>query len=407
MRTARGSLAILLCAAALAGAAAGALAAHFPDVPKWHWAWPHVQGLCDAGIATGYQDGLYGPDQRITRDQMAVFIARASGWVHLDDDMTASPPLFSDVPAGFWAGAAIQACLDNNIVQGYADGAYRPRGAVTRDQMAVFIARAKGWVFLQDDMTASPALFPDVPAGFWAGTAVQACLYHGVLQGYPDGFYRPRALLTRGQMAVFICRAFDLPIPPQPHHITQHFPLALGDRWTHRLSADAASADSSVVGLTDLDGQAFSRIAHSLLLAARSRTGFTYWRAAPDGLRLGALDSPELGYLTTEPLLCIPNGLHPGDQGAQTVTVYRSGYPQGEGTFTYRFAGLEEVDVPAGAFPDCMKLELSGEGPGLGVLNATVWLAPNVGLIKVDTRPSGGAYWAQLTQADVGGVTYP
>ncbi|MCJ7750856.1 MAG: S-layer homology domain-containing protein, partial [Armatimonadetes bacterium] len=56
----------------------------------------------------------------------------------------------------------------------------------------------------------APRLFPDVPAGYWAGTAIQACQQHDVVQGYPDGYYRPTATVTRDQMAVYIARAFDL-----------------------------------------------------------------------------------------------------------------------------------------------------------------------------------------------------
>ncbi len=46
------------------------------------------------------------------------------------------------MPAGFWSGVAIKACLDNGVVKGYDDGTYQPGREVTRDQMAVYVARA-------------------------------------------------------------------------------------------------------------------------------------------------------------------------------------------------------------------------------------------------------------------------
>jgi hypothetical protein len=52
--------------------------------------------------------------------------------------------------------------------------------------------------------------FPDVPAGYWAGNAIQACQQHEVVEGYPDGYYRPTATVTRDQMAVYVARAFDV-----------------------------------------------------------------------------------------------------------------------------------------------------------------------------------------------------
>ena len=76
--------------------------------------------------------------------------------------------------------------------------------------MAVFIAQAEDWVSLDDDLATAPQLFLDVPAGYWAGKAIEACVSHGVVQGYPDGFYRPIAAVTRDQMAVYIARAWEL-----------------------------------------------------------------------------------------------------------------------------------------------------------------------------------------------------
>jgi hypothetical protein len=39
---------------------------------------------------------------------------------------------------------------------------------------------------------------------------VQACVTHGVVNGYPDGTYHPERQVTRDQMAVYVARAFGL-----------------------------------------------------------------------------------------------------------------------------------------------------------------------------------------------------
>jgi len=61
-------------------------------------------------------------------------------------------------------------------------------------------------------MNTALQLFPDVPAGYWSGTAIKACLDNGVVKGYPDGKYCPEETCTRGQMAVYIQQAFKLPM---------------------------------------------------------------------------------------------------------------------------------------------------------------------------------------------------
>ena len=49
---------------------------------------------------------------------------------------------FTDVPTDYWAWAQVEACVKDNVVAGYGNGIYAPLVVVTRDQMAVFIARA-------------------------------------------------------------------------------------------------------------------------------------------------------------------------------------------------------------------------------------------------------------------------
>jgi hypothetical protein len=48
----------------------------FPDVDCDFWARKYVQFVKDAGITSGYPDGNYHPEYVVTRDQMAVYVAR-------------------------------------------------------------------------------------------------------------------------------------------------------------------------------------------------------------------------------------------------------------------------------------------------------------------------------------------
>jgi len=51
----------------------------FPDVPADFWSYRHIEYIADQEVAGGYFDGLYHPENYVTRDQMAVFITRAFG----------------------------------------------------------------------------------------------------------------------------------------------------------------------------------------------------------------------------------------------------------------------------------------------------------------------------------------
>ena len=184
----------------------------FPDVPKGSWAYCAISTCQEAGIVGGYQDGSYQPGWPVTRDQMAVYISRAMAGGDANVPSGPATATFSDVPTGYWAYRYVEYAVSRGLVQGYDPTHYLPEVVVDRGQMAVFVSRSQGWVKLGDDMTTAPQLFPDVPAGFWAGTAIQACVDNSVVHGYDDGTYRPAEQVTRDQMAVYIARAFQLPM---------------------------------------------------------------------------------------------------------------------------------------------------------------------------------------------------
>lgn len=52
------------------------------------------------------------------------------------------PPSFADVAADFWAYKQIEYIWSRGVTEGYDDGTYRPDYTCTRDQMAVYVARA-------------------------------------------------------------------------------------------------------------------------------------------------------------------------------------------------------------------------------------------------------------------------
>ena len=195
----------------------GAREGRFSDVPAWglgddglspHWAYYAIQSCADGGVVAGYDDGTYQPGGSVTRDQMAVYIARALAGNDGSVPQFAGAPTFPDVPDTFWALKYVEYAVDQGVVTGYGDGTYHPNLPVDRGQMAVYVARAKGWVAIGDDMTQAPEIFPDVPAGYWAGLAVQECVEHEVVAGYDDGLYRPAQTVTRDQMAMYVARAF-------------------------------------------------------------------------------------------------------------------------------------------------------------------------------------------------------
>jgi uncharacterized repeat protein (TIGR02543 family) len=182
----------------------------FTDVTCDFWAARQIAACFYGGIVAGYWDGTYRPDVVVTRDQMAVYMARALAGS--DSAVPAGPATatFADVPTGHWAFRYVEYCYHEGVVQGYWDG-YHPGEVVSRAQMAVYVARAMaGGDAIVPAGPPSP-YFADVPEAHWAYKYIEYCHTQGVVQGYWDG-YHPDEAVTRAQMAVYVQRAFVLPM---------------------------------------------------------------------------------------------------------------------------------------------------------------------------------------------------
>ncbi len=115
----------------------------FTDVPIDFWAGDYIEELAAEGITAGCGGGMYCPNAPITRAEMAVFLLVAEhgpGWVPPAPTGT----VFSDVPAGHWAGAYIEALASEGITGGCGAGAYCPGSPVSRAEMAVFLTSTFG-----------------------------------------------------------------------------------------------------------------------------------------------------------------------------------------------------------------------------------------------------------------------
>ncbi len=151
------------------------------------------------GMFEGYEDGSFGPENVVTRAEMAVIICTMLYGAGVNVNQFAETNVFTDVPA--WAQGYVNLCSSLGIVAGVGDGKFDPNATVTTAQAVLMLCRALGYFqsaadFGSDWMLAATA----------KGTALGL---------YGDLKLTANAGLTRDNVAELVFNALTKAVPVQ------------------------------------------------------------------------------------------------------------------------------------------------------------------------------------------------
>ncbi|MDR3278073.1 MAG: S-layer homology domain-containing protein, partial [Oscillospiraceae bacterium] len=167
------ALAAILAAATLLSVSGLALAV--PDEITGHWAQETLAQWVDAGYLNGDENGKLLPDKAVTRAEFMAMMNRRVGYTAKADISN-----YADVSPNAWYYGDVAIGVQAGYLNGTSAIAMSPERRITRQEMAVVIARVCG---LEDDAAALNSFadagdFADYAKGP-AGAAVAA----GLLQG--------------------------------------------------------------------------------------------------------------------------------------------------------------------------------------------------------------------------------
>nr|WP_255437451.1 S8 family serine peptidase [Thalassobacillus sp. CUG 92003] len=111
---------------------------------------------------------------------------------------------FSDIKPKAWYYPHVRDLYNQDIVNGFANGTYKPLGDITREQVVTMIGRALG---LDGEKRDTP--FPDVDEDAFSSGYITSAVEAGIIEGHPDGSFGPKQKIKRQDVAVIIHRAFD------------------------------------------------------------------------------------------------------------------------------------------------------------------------------------------------------
>ena len=180
----KGIIVPAVCLSILASTPGAIYAANFSDADM-HWAKNAITIWADHGVIQGF-DGLFRPDDTITRAEMAVMIDRIMNYQETAENT------FEDLPES-WYTEAVLKLVKQGVMQGH-DNQIRPEDPVTREESLVMLARALG---IEGTDSRAVSFTDSSNISGWAASAIQAMAERGFINGYEDGSFRPQDNMTR------------------------------------------------------------------------------------------------------------------------------------------------------------------------------------------------------------------
>ena len=165
-----------------------------------HWAKDYITKCYEKGLVNGFDDNSFKPDKKITRAELTTLIVKL---LSLSTDAECD---FSDVGKNAWYYQSIAQAYSAGIINGY-DGVFKPEENITRQDMAVIIARSlayKGIKLSGESVFDDSAFISD-----YARESVSALAKSGIITGDNNKF-RPLDSLTRAEAATIIYRVNDM-----------------------------------------------------------------------------------------------------------------------------------------------------------------------------------------------------
>ncbi len=210
-------------------------AGKYTDVPADSWYTEYINYLSDKGIVNGKTSSIFEPQSSVTRAEFVKMIAgladadipKYTGAAAIsyengtdigtadrfdpsdslegsDSDSAAgktySISQFDDVKPDSWYAPYVAWAAQKGIVKGVSDSQFHPDGNITRQDMAVILARfADSEGIRLSDGAAAETFKDSADIASYAQTAVTAMQKAGIIGGIGDGSFAPRQNASRSE----------------------------------------------------------------------------------------------------------------------------------------------------------------------------------------------------------------
>lgn len=185
------------------GAAANVNSQQYPDVYDSYWASCDINRLTEQCVLEGYPDGMFKPNRKVSRAEMATMIVKG---YNLDTTCDCDTLTFKDVPKSHWAHDYITKGALENMIAGKTTDKFFPNENITRAEALTIMS--KGLNCPMDEAKANEILaqYKDgskVPC--WARECVAKAIENGALKNERNqDFIRPNDKTTRAEASAML-----------------------------------------------------------------------------------------------------------------------------------------------------------------------------------------------------------
>ena len=199
----------------------------FSDVKKGYPNYEEIMELRDKGFISGYPDGTFRPNEKITRKHAAALLDKALNL----PEVSSSKVKYKDVPLNHPNYKAIMKLTHAGIFSGDNKGNFNPDASITRVEMAKVMDIA----FDLDIYDYHH--FNDVSSAYWGYLHVQALAANGITKGNLGNFM-PGEPITRAHYSLFLHRALKfgvIQVPDEDPLLSKREIFDLVYRVPHRI----------------------------------------------------------------------------------------------------------------------------------------------------------------------------
>lgn len=177
----------------------------YNDVRSDEWYFEAVKYATVKGLFNGTGEGIFAPDETVTRAQAVTALWRLSG----ESEPESESP-FEDLSAD-WYRDAVEWAYENEIVNGESETLFMPNEYLTREQLAAILMRYRRMTDGGYIMNGAPLdAFPDSSeVSDYARTAMSWAFGDGLIAGNDIGgvnYLSPKSGATRAQLATIFMR---------------------------------------------------------------------------------------------------------------------------------------------------------------------------------------------------------